>query len=108
LAKGKLLRVVHSKRLRKEKAMSQGPEEKIRIGLVSATIWQNRVGREGEDERAFRSVTPARNFRNSAGEWQSSNSYTLADLPAVITVLQRALDYLLEHEGSATAQEEAT
>jgi hypothetical protein len=51
--------------------MSMQPAHKIRLGLITATIWNN---------DGFYSVDLSRSHKNSEGQWQSTTSYSHADL----------------------------
>ena len=76
--------------------MSKNPPEKTyRIGHCSAKVWANTTN----DDRTFRSVSLERQYRDE-GNWKSTNSFTLADLPAAMAVLQQAFDYVVSLEGT--------
>ena len=75
------------------------PETTIKLGQAQASIFVNQG-----DKGPFRTVTVQRRYNDEkTGEWQSSNSYTAMQLTNAIAVMQRALDYILEREGSSTS-----
>jgi hypothetical protein len=67
------------------------PAMKFTTGVISATVWKNHIeGKEGE----FATVTLERRY-NKDGQWQSSSSLRLNDLPKAALVLQKAYEYLV-------------
>ena len=76
------------------------PEHVIRFGAISASVFVNEM--QGESgKKTVRNVKLQRRYRNGDGEWKSSNSFTLADLPVVIVVMQRAMNYVAEMEADS-------
>jgi hypothetical protein len=73
------------------------PEKTFRIGYCSASVFLN----ETEDQREFRSVSLQRRYRDGE-EWKSSSSFSLADLPHAMAVLQMAMNYLAPLEADTT------
>ena len=65
------------------------PEKTFRIGYCSASVFVN----EASGDRTFRSVSLQRRYKDG-DEWKSSSSFSLADLPHAIAVLQMALNHL--------------
>lgn len=61
--------------------MSNTPAYKVKLGLITATVWKN----EG-----FYSVDISRSYKNALGEWQSTSSYSHADLLNVAKCAERA------------------
>jgi hypothetical protein len=51
------------------------PVAKLRLGLISANIWQRRT-----DNKVFYAVSFERSYKNSQGNWQSTHSYNADDL----------------------------
>ena len=51
------------------------PVAKIRVGLVTASVWENR----GEKSTTY-SVTFDRRYKDAKGEWHSTGSYNAGDL----------------------------
>ncbi|MGI1661365.1 hypothetical protein ACRDNQ_03905 [Palleronia sp. KMU-117] len=66
--------------------MSDKPAHKVRIGLITATIWKN----EPENGTPFYTVQLQRTYKNGAGEWKSSDTLNHDDLLNASKVLQRA------------------
>lgn len=57
------------------------PTHKIRLGLITATIWDN---------NGFHSVDLARSYKDQDGNWQSTTSYSHSDLLNVTKCAERA------------------
>src|SRR3989338_7876969 len=70
------------------------PEKKFSTVVVSATIWKNNgVSRAGQPTE-FRTITLQRRY-NKEGEWKSTNSLRINDLPKASLVLQKAYEYIV-------------
>lgn len=66
------------------------PVQKFRAGTISASIWDNM----SKDGSPFRSVSFEKGYKNSKGEWQTTNSLGVTDLPKAIVVLSKAYEAL--------------
>ncbi|MDD5086316.1 MAG: hypothetical protein PHV16_01045 [Candidatus Nanoarchaeia archaeon] len=74
------------------------PEKKFSTGVISATIWKNKgIGRNGNPVD-FRTVSLQRRYKDSNGEWKSTNSLRTNDLPKASLVLDKAYEYLVLRE----------
>lgn len=71
------------------------PEKKFSTGAISATIWKNE--RQSKDGKAFevRTVSLQRRYTDKAGQWQTSSTLRLADLPKAALVLEEAYKFLV-------------
>jgi hypothetical protein len=54
------------------------PALKIRVGLITASIWQNET-----EKGTFHNVTFDRRYKDAEGNWHSSSSYNADDLLAL-------------------------
>ena len=72
------------------------PEKKFSTGAISATIWKNngKSKKTGESVE-FRTIQIDRRYTDKEGNWQSTNSLRLNDLPKASLVLQKAYEYLV-------------
>ncbi len=77
------------------------PEKVIRFGVISASVFTNEIETDG-GKRTIRNVKLQRRYRNGDGEWKSSSSFTLADLPVAVEVLKQATDYVASKEAVET------
>jgi hypothetical protein len=73
------------------------PEKTFRIGYCSASVFLN----EMNNERQFRTVSLQRRYKDG-DDWKSSSSFSLADLPHAMAVLQMAMNYLAPLEADTT------
>lgn len=70
------------------------PEKKFRAGAISATIWKN-AGEKNGSEYAFNTITLSRSYKDKAGQWKTSGSLRLTDLPRAALVLNKAYEHLV-------------
>ena len=61
--------------------MSKHPAHKIKLGLITATIWDN---------DGFYSVDFSRAYKNGQGDWQSTPSFAQSDLLNAAKCAERA------------------
>ena len=59
---------------KKEAAEKNPPVAKIRVGLITASIWENKT-----DKGTFHNVTFERRYKDG-DQWKSSHSYNTGDL----------------------------
>ena len=76
------------------------PEKVIRFGSISASVFVNEVKTEG-GTKTLRNVKIQRRYK-SGNDWKTSSSFTLADLPTAIAVLQKAMEYVANKESGST------
>jgi len=83
------------------------PEKKFRAGAVSVTVWNNSSkGKLGEPIE-YKTVSLERRYKNNNGEWQSTNSFRLNDIPKAIVALSSVYEYLvMKPENNAVVEEE--
>jgi len=65
--------------------MTKRPAQKLRLGLITATIWDN---------DGFYSVDLSRSYKNAQGEWNNSTSFGHADLLNLSKLAQRAENWI--------------
>ncbi|RLI97251.1 MAG: hypothetical protein DRO96_01110 [Candidatus Aenigmatarchaeota archaeon] len=70
------------------------PEKKFSTGEISATVWNNKVERDGKPMQ-FRTVSFQKRYKDNDGEWRESKSLKPADLPKAVLVLNKAYEYLV-------------
>ena len=69
------------------------PEITFRHGLCSASIYEQEFER-GEEKFTVRSVTFQRSYLDKDGNWQTTNSLKVNDIPKAILVLQKSYEFL--------------
>ncbi|MEO1661079.1 MAG: hypothetical protein AAFR51_08835 [Pseudomonadota bacterium] len=71
--------------------MSNKPAKRIKIGLITATIWAN----ENEKGGTRYSIDIVRNYKKD-DQWEETSSFGIDDLPVVSKISDLALDAVLE------------
>ena len=73
---------------------SNSPEMKFRAGAISATVWQNSI--QGENgTSSYNSVSLERVYKDKEGNWQTTNSFRMNDLPKLALVAQKAYEFVV-------------
>ena len=73
------------------------PERKFRAGTISATIWLNKGHKPNGEDSEYRTISIERSYTKD-GQWQSTNSLRINDLPKACVVLQKAYEYVILNE----------
>ncbi len=72
------------------------PEKKFSAGAVRATIWKNTGSKKTGEAIEYRTVSFERVYKDKqSGEWKSTNSLRLNDLPKAVVVLNKAYEHLM-------------
>lgn len=69
------------------------PEKKFRAGAISATVWKNTLQNE-KGPFEYKTISFERGYKDKKGEWKSTHSMRVADVPKATLVLQKAYEYL--------------
>jgi hypothetical protein len=81
------------------------PEQKFKAGALAATIWLNQgVDNDGK-QTSYRSVSFERSYLDKEGNWQTTNSLRVGDLPKAILVLSKAYEYLMLKDGGIAEED---
>ena len=78
------------------------PEQVIRVGAVAASIFKNQRELEGGEVREGYSVNLHRRYQDKEGQWQSTSTFRLSELPQAELALRLATSYVAEREAVAT------
>ena len=71
------------------------PLKKIRAGGITATIWENQSRQTNNNGPAtFHTVSLERSYKDKDGNWKTSNSFRIHELPKASLVLQKAYEFL--------------
>ena len=76
------------------------PEKKFRAGSVSATIWKNEGTNKQNEKYEFNTISIQRNYTDKDGNWKSTNSLRVSDLPKAELVLRKAYEHIMLKEQS--------
>ena len=71
------------------------PEKKFSTGGLTATVWENQGKSKTGEEVSFRTVSFQRRYMDKDGEWKSTSTLRINDLPRASLVLQKAYEYLV-------------
>ncbi len=88
------------------------PEITFRHGLCSASIFENEYKR-GEASFTVRTVSFQRRYLDKEGNWQTTNSLKVNDIPKAVLVLNKAYEFLTSNsqaeadDATAIADEQA-
>lgn len=81
------------------------PEKKFSCGGITATIWKNQVKGARGDAIYYYSVSLDRRYKDKEGNWKSTNSYRIMDLPKVNMLMTKAFEFTsLRDNGQANGQ----
>ena len=80
--------------------MSNKPLDKIKDGMISATIWQN----ETDEGKTRYSVSIARSYTDTNDQWHETNSFSTLELLIVSRLAQKAYDRIAVLKEEAKAQ----
>jgi hypothetical protein len=74
-----------------ETEAKKAPVAKVRVGLISASIWENPT-----EKGNFYNVTFERRYRDTEGNWKSTHSYGLDDLLVLAKIADLAHTKIVE------------
>jgi len=66
-------------------------------GNCSATIFENAIDKDGK-QISVRNVVVQKSYKDAEGIWQSTNTYSVNDLPSLALVANKAYDFLKTKE----------
>jgi len=72
------------------------PKQVIRIGAVSVSIFENTVVKDGKMMTIPKAVFQVRYKDKASGQWKSTTSLSVNDIPKAILALQQAFQILTE------------
>ena len=82
------------------------PEMIFKNGGCNAAIFSKEITR-GDRTFQIRSVSFQKRYMDKAGEWQTSSSLDVTDLPKAVLVINKAYDYLTSNGHREADAEEA-
>lgn len=82
----------------------QQPVARFRAGTVSCALWENDIQVNGQIKTVLK-ASVARRYKDKAGEWKSSGSFSRNEIPLAIYCLEKAFEAIIgEQSGSADQQ----
>ena len=82
------------------------PEITFRHGLCSASIFENEYKR-GEESFTVRTVSFQRSYLDKEGNWQTTNSLKVNDIPKAVLVLNKAYEFLTSNSQAESEADDA-
>ncbi len=87
------------------------PEERFRCGACEAAVFQNEIERAGKTIK-LKKVSFQKRYKNTDGDWKSTYSLDVNEIPKAILVLSKAYEYLVlgnvNEEESPSAEDGGT
>lgn len=80
----------------------KAPAGKVRVGLISASIWDNET-----EKGVFYNVTFERRYRDAEGNWHSTHSYGASDLLELAKCADLAHTKIVEAQNAPSGEEPA-
>jgi hypothetical protein len=80
------------------------PEIVFKVGAVRASVFRNIIEKNGQSIPLPKVVIEVR-YKDKTGQWQSTNSLSINDLPKAILALQKAFEYLTERKNPTQAKD---
>jgi len=80
--------------------MENKPEIKFSTGAISAAVWKNTGVRKNGEQTEFNTISLQRRYTDKKGEWQTTSSLRINDLPRAALVLNKAYEYLVLKDNS--------
>lgn len=71
------------------------PEIKFSTGALQATVWKNELKSKTGETQEYRTISFGRRYKDKDGEWKSTNSLRVNDLPKAVVLLNKAFEYLV-------------
>ena len=72
------------------------PIEVIRVGAVNVSIFENTVMKDGKMMTIPKAMFQVRYKDKTTGEWKSTSSLSVNDIPKAINALEQAYKFLTE------------
>lgn len=69
-------------------------EKKYNAGGISATIWKNSTKSEDGKPQSYNTISIDRKYKDKEGNWKSTTSMRITDLPKVQLVASEAFKFL--------------
>lgn len=69
------------------------PERKFSAGALQVTIWRNTKSAADGKTQEYKTFSFTRRYQDTTGQWKSTNSLRINDLPKAVTLLSKAYEY---------------
>jgi len=79
------------------------PVKKISAGAVQVAIWENEASGAHGAQGSYHTVSMERRYKDKEGNWKSTGSLKMNDLPKAVLALQKAYEHIAIRDTSASA-----
>ena len=70
------------------------PEKSFKCGSCDVAIFENEIEKNGKKLR-FKKVSFQKRYKNVDGEWKTTQSLDVNDIPKAILILSKAYEYIV-------------
>jgi len=70
------------------------PEKIFSTGAIHVSVWKNESVKDG-NKSEFRTVSLQRRYTDKSGEWKSTSTLRINDLPKAALALNKAFEFLV-------------
>lgn len=95
------------KEVKEETEAKASPEQKFSAGAINASVWRNETISKAGNPVVYYTVSLQRRYKVKDGEWKSSGSMRVTDLPKAVLVLNKAYEYIMLKDWSEVQVEYA-
>ena len=81
--------------------VGQKPLAKFRAGQVSCALWENEINVNGVPKTVLK-ASIQRRYKDSDGNWKSSQSLSRNEIPLAVYCLEKAFDKIVQEETSGS------
>lgn len=74
------------------------PEKRFSCGGVVATVWKNNGTSKAGEPVNYRTVSFQKRYKDKGGDWKTSSSLRVNDVPKASLVLDKAYEFLVLKE----------
>ncbi len=71
------------------------PEKVFSTGAINVAVWKNDAVSKDGNKTEFRTVNIQRRYADKSGEWKSTSTLRINDLPKAALALNKAFEYLV-------------
>lgn len=86
--------------------MNTLPEKKFSTGAIQVSVWKNEGTSKDGQKKEFRTISLQRRYADKEGNWKSTNSFRINDLPKAALALTKAYEYIVLREQDNVVVEE--
>ncbi|MFA5141444.1 MAG: hypothetical protein WC471_00555 [Candidatus Woesearchaeota archaeon] len=83
------------------------PERKFTTGAIQATVWRNNGKAKSGEAVEYRTISFDKRYKDPEGNWKSTSSLRITDLPKAIVVLNKAFEYAVLKDSLAADENAA-